>query len=92
MADGATQFTNPKDEPRLMAATAARSSLWGRCGCGRTSRLDPTPWLNQGLGRLAIEVFEERLRCVCGARRVALEIRGLAEAPVGATGGIWLFR
>jgi hypothetical protein len=36
--------------------------------------------------------LEERLRCVCGARRVALEIRGLAEAPTGATGGIWLFR
>ncbi len=92
MADGAAQFTSPKDEPRLIGATAARSSLWARCRCGRTNRVDPSPWLHQGLGRANLEALEERLRCVCGARRAALEIRGLAEAPTGADGGIWVFR
>ena len=92
MADGATHFTSRTDDHRLSAATAARSSLWARCGCGRSSRVDPAPWLGQGLGRTSLNELEERLRCVCGARRASLEIRGLAEAPVGATGGIWLFR
>lgn len=92
MADGAAHFPPPKDTPRLNAATAARSSLWARCGCGRSSRVDPAPWLGQGLGRANLEELEERLRCVCGARRARLEIRGLAEAPAGAAGGIWLFR
>ena len=92
MAEGATHFTTLSDEPRLSGATAARSSLWARCRCGRTSRLDPAPWIAQGLGRANLEALEERLRCICGARRVRLEIRGLAEAPIGAGGGIWVFR
>ena len=92
MADGATPFTPATETPRLSAATAARSSLWALCACGRSSRVDPAPWLGQGLGRANLEALEERLRCVCGARRVNLEIRGLAEAPPGAKGGIWVFR
>lgn len=79
-------------EPRLGRATAARSSLWARCGCGRTAPVDPRPWLAQGLARHAVDELEDRLRCLCGARRAKLEIRGLAEAPGGASGGIWVFR
>lgn len=79
-------------EPRLARATAPRSSLWARCNCGREAAVDPQPWLAQGLGRQHVDDLEERLRCLCGARRASLEIRGLAEAPAGVTGGIWIFR
>ena len=94
MADGATYRISPAwpVHPRLSAALAARSSLWGVCRCGREAVLDPAPWVRQGLGRQATASLETRLRCVCGARRVRLEIRGLAEAPSGVTGGIYLFR
>jgi hypothetical protein len=92
MADGATHFTPRTDARQLSGATAARSSLWARCRCGRAAQVDPEPWIAQGLARVNIEVLEERLRCVCGARRVPLEIRGLSEPPPGAGGRIWLFR
>lgn len=94
MADG----TNVRMEPwpigegRLARATTARSSLWARCRCGREAPVDPRPWLAQGLGRQTVDELEERLRCVCGARRARLEIRGLAEAPGGGAGGIYIFR
>lgn len=77
---------------RLAAAMVARSSLWARCGCGREAAVDPGPWMAQGLGRQAVEALEVRLRCLCGARRARLEIRGLAEAPGGGAGGIYVFR
>ena len=79
-------------EPRLARATTPRSSLWARCSCGREAAVDPKPWLAQGLGRQHVDDLEERLRCLCGARRARLEIRGLAEASTGVTGGIWIFR
>ncbi len=77
---------------RLGAATAARSSLWAQCACGREAVIDPRPWIAQGLGRQAVETLEDRLRCLCGARRAQLEIRGLAEAPGQGAGGIYAFR
>jgi hypothetical protein len=79
-------------EARLGWATAARSSLWARCACGREAAVDARPWLGQGLSRQVLTDLEERLRCVCGARRARLEIRGLAEAPGGGAGGIHVFR
>lgn len=79
-------------EARLGWATAARSSLWARCACGREAAIDPGPWLAQGLGRQTLMELEPRLRCVCGARRAGLEIRGLAEAPDRGAGGIHPFR
>jgi hypothetical protein len=94
MADGsrhlAREFGN--GEARLGWATAARSSLWARCACGREATIDPRPWLAQGLGRQRLHELEPRLRCVCGARRASLEVRGLAEAPNGGAGGISIFR
>lgn len=95
MADG--MFHQAPDrafagELRLSRAVAPRSSLWARCGCGREAVVDPKPWLAQGLGRQHVDDLEERLRCLCGARRARLEIRGLAEAPAHVTGGIWIFR
>jgi hypothetical protein len=48
--------------------------------------------VGQGLGRQATAHLETRLRCVCGARRARLEIRGLSEAPHGGAGGIYVFR
>lgn len=71
---------------------AARSSLWAVCRCGREARIDPKLWIGQGLERQATAHLEARLRCVCGARRVRLEIRSLAEAPLDARGGIYVFR
>ena len=87
MADGASYRSSAAWPawPRLDQALAAR-------GCGREAAIDPKPWVGQGLGRQATAHLETRLRCLCGARRARLEIRGLAEAPQGATGGIYVFR
>lgn len=94
MADGSRQLARELTfgEARLGWATAARSSLWARCGCGREAVIDPRPWIAQGLGRQLVQDMEHRLRCVCGARRAQLEIRGLAEAPGRGAGGIHVFR
>lgn len=77
--------------PRLDQALTARSSLWAVCACGREAAIDPRPWVGQGLARQAVASLETRLRCVCGARRARLEIRGLTEAP-NQSGGIFAFR
>ena len=77
---------------RLGWATQARSSLWARCACGREAVIDAKPWIAQGLGRQTLFELEDRLRCLCGARRADLEIRGLAEAPDAGAGGIHVFR
>jgi len=81
MADGALILAHPKPQawPQLRQTQAPRSSLWAVCGCGCEARIDPRPWIGQGL------------RCACGARWARLEIRGLSEAPPGA-GGIFAFR
>lgn len=93
MADGTShQIAGPNyGPPKLAQATAARSSLWAVCRCGREAGVDPRPWICQGLARHPVAALEARLRCVCGSRRVRLEVRGLAEAP-GVTGGIYVFR
>ena len=94
MADGAAH--RPLDTwpawPRLSQALAARSSLWAVCACGREAVIDPGRWVGQGLARQATANLETRLRCLCGARRARLEIRGLTEAPLGGAGGIYMFR
>lgn len=94
MADGSSALARPLTvgDARLGWATAPRSSLWARCGCGREAAVDPKPWLGQGLGRQTLFELEDRLRCVCGARRAKLEIRGLSPAPGQGAGGIHLFR
>jgi hypothetical protein len=94
MADGGRQLIREQSygEARLGWATAARSSLWARCACGREAAIDTRPWLAQGLSRNVLLDLEDRLRCVCGARRARLEIRGLAEAPGRGAGGIHIFR
>jgi len=94
MADGWRQRTEDLGygAARLGWATAARSSLWARCACGREAVIDPKAWIAQGLGRQVLHDLEDRLRCVCGARRAGLEIRGLAEAPGAGAGGIHIFR
>lgn len=94
MADGSRHLAREWSfgEARLGWATAARSSLWARCGCGREAVVDPRPWIAQGLSRQLVRDLEHRLRCVCGARRATLEIRGLAEAPGNGAGGIHVFR
>jgi hypothetical protein len=94
MADGERYLARDwtYGEARLGWATQARSSLWARCSCGREAVVDARPWIAQGLGRQILRDLEERLRCVCGARRARLEIRGLGEAPGGGAGGIHVFR
>lgn len=94
MADGAAHLVSSgwPAWPRLSQALTARSSLWAICRCGREAVIDPRGWVGQGLARQATAHLETRLRCLCGARQARLEIRGLAEAPSGATGGIYVFR
>ena len=94
MADG-TSHRTAGQRPywiRLGQALAARRSVWAVCGCGREAAIDPAPWLGQGLARQPLAHLEPRVRCLCGARRARLEIRGLSEVPPGLTGGIWIFR
>ena len=57
MADGSRHLVREwtYGEARLGWATAARSSLWARCGCGREAVIDPQPWLGQGLGRQTLQ-------------------------------------
>lgn len=93
MADGTSHRTGAgRFANRLGQALAARSSVWAVCGCGREAAIDPAPWLAQGLSRQRLPELEARLRCLCGARRARLEIRGLAQVPPGPTGGIYIFR
>ena len=95
MADGASHRIVTESWPawpRLNQALLARSSLWAVCRCGCSAPIDPRSWVGQGLARQATANLESRLRCVCGARRVRLEIRGLAEAPPAGAGGIYVFR
>jgi hypothetical protein len=94
MADGASHrvFEGWPAWPRLSQALAARSSLWAVCRCGREAVIDPRPWVGQGLGRQATAHLETRLRCICGARRARLGIRGFAEAPTRGAGAIHIFR
>lgn len=94
MADGSSALARvmTTGEARLGWATAPRSSLWAQCTCGREAAVDPKPWLGQGLSRQTLFELEDRLRCVCGARRARLEIRGLSPAPGQGAGGIHLFR
>jgi hypothetical protein len=92
MADGMIHGVQAPEAARLAGARAARSSLWARCACGREAVIDPSPWLAQGLARQRVDELEDRLRCVCGARRVRLEIRGLSAAPADGAGGIYVFR
>jgi len=94
MADGTSHRTSGarRSAIRLGQASAARRSVWAVCGCGREAAIDPAPWLGQGLSRQPLDHLELRLRCLCGARRARLEIRGLSEVPPGATGGIYIFR
>ena len=94
MADGSRHLAREMayGEARLGWATQARSSLWARCACGREAVIDARPWISQGLSRQVLHDLEDRLRCLCGARRAGLEIRGLAEAPGAGAGGIHVFR
>jgi hypothetical protein len=92
MADAHRIIPIEPGELKLAQALLARSSLWAVCGCGREAVIDPAPWVGQGLKRQPLAQLEPRLRCQCGARRVPLEIRGLAEAPAGPAGGIHIFR
>jgi hypothetical protein len=49
---------------------------------------NPAPRLGQAVaGRSTLWA-----KCGCGARQASLEIRGLAEAPQGVTGAIFIFR
>lgn len=94
MADGTSWRTMEQaaGAPRLGQVLVGRSTLWARCGCGQQTVLDPASWLGQGLARHPLPALETRLRCRCGARHATLEIRGLAEAPGGVAGGIFIFR
>lgn len=94
MADGSWHQAAEAKSPaiRLGQAASGRATLWALCGCGAAAVLDPTPWLGQGLSRHPLAELEDRVRCRCGARHARLEIRGLAEAPQGTAGGIFIFR
>ena len=81
MADGSQQGFTPA---RLLVGQA----LAARCRCGREAAVDPAPWLAQGLAGTPLGGLEDRLRCLCGARRVSLRP---GEAPASGR-AIWVFR
>lgn len=92
MADGGRVWGEVLRSGAVCLAIAGRptSRLWAQCRCGRRAVVNPGPWIAQGLGRQAVEALEDRLRCLCGARRARLEIRDGSE-PAG-DGGIYVFR
>ena len=94
MADGGRTWDGVRrhDDVRLAAASMSSSRLWARCGCGREAPINPALWIAQGLGRQPVEALENRLRCLCGARRARLEIRRPAATPNSGAGGIYVFR
>lgn len=85
MADG----THHQSGPALNETLPAR--LWARCRCGAEAEVDPAGSLALGLGSVALERLEDRLRCLCGARRVAVTACADLPAPV-ARRGIYVFR
>ncbi len=79
MADGSTiTHLRPAAEVlRLRDAFGAERHLVARClspTCRHAAPCDPKPWLAQGLGVAPLLAFSERLRCVCGGRRAALDV------------------
>lgn len=62
---------------RLLESVGLNRHLVARCGaprCGQSAPCDPTPWVAEGLGGLPLRAFGPRLRCVCGARCVSLDV------------------
>lgn len=63
---------------RLLQSVGRNRHLMALCSapmCGRSAPCDPTPWVAEGLGGMPLRTFSERLRCVCGGRSAALDIR-----------------
>jgi hypothetical protein len=83
MADGSQQGF-------ISAQLVAGQPLRARCRCGREAAVDPAPWLAQRLTGAPLADLEDRLRCLCGARRASLRPGG-AAAPAAAR-AIWIFR
>lgn len=82
MADGSTCL----HDGNLRLAQVGAHGLVGRCpapACGVAEEIDATPWIRLGLGDLPLRAFETRLRCVCGSRRINLEL-GPAVQSLGA--------
>jgi hypothetical protein len=89
MADGAAHHLDT--HPAVPLSETHGRRLWARCRCGREAEVDPAGWLAQGLGGVPLQRLEDRLRCLCGSRSVALEARGDLPAPT-ARKGIYIFR
>jgi len=80
----------PSAEPRLEEADRPGAHLVAHCRCGWEQRIDPRTWLNQGQGWRRLSDLSSRLRCLCGARHVALTIRAGDPPPaVGNRVYIW---
>ncbi|MDB5440398.1 MAG: hypothetical protein JWM33_2825 [Caulobacteraceae bacterium] len=79
---------------RLAEACAGGRALWAVCEvapCGARARIDPGPWLAMGLGGAALTSLEDRLRCVCGARRARLTSASSSPPQAPGPGGPYLF-
>lgn len=75
MADGTYGPRALNQDPFLSEVKQLGCVLWAMCeaaNCGGAARIDPAPWLGQGLGRRRLSQLETRLRCNCGARSAHL--------------------
>ncbi len=75
MADGTQGKVAPEQDLFLSELKQFGRILWAMCeaaNCGGAARIDPGPWLDQGLGGRRLSQLETRLRCNCGARRAHL--------------------
>lgn len=76
--------------PTLDDALRPGHHLAARCGCGRSNPVDPRAWLSLGYGWRPLADLSDRLRCVCGARDVALTDE--AAPPAEGERSIYIFR
>lgn len=88
MADGSTYNSHSTldfGRLRLEDALGEDRHLVACCPaprCEARTPCDPASWIGEGLGRLPLRVFSERLRCSCGSRQARLEIWPGAFAPI----------
>src|SRR5580698_239711 len=72
--------------PRLALAQSVGPDrhLRADCDCGAFGVVDPSPWVAARLGGHPLRSFQTRLRCLCGAENVSLEVWHQAAEPDGS--------
>lgn len=67
-------------------------ALIAHCDCGTSIDVDIRHWTKLGLADVRFERLEDRLRCSCGARHVALTVARQNKVSHRGGGKIWLTR